>query len=148
MAAFVVAIAGSIDERQSHFETRQSSSRTAHGRLEKVISSQSLDFACYIPGIADVRHMPHQPENVSDPTAAGRYGAAVKRDRKRDGTERLLRERVKELECFHGIIAGHGGRIDVQSQPGHGTCMCVRLPANYRQTGAPAPQPKEQHGGA
>lgn len=92
--------------------------------------------------------MPHQSENVSGPTAARRYGAAVKQYRQRDGTERLLRERVNELECFHGIIAGHGGRIDVESRPGHGTCMSARLPANCRQTGAPAPQPKEQHGGA
>jgi signal transduction histidine kinase len=34
------------------------------------------------------------------------------------------------LSISHGIITGHGGRIDVESCPGQGTCFRVFLPMN------------------
>ena len=36
------------------------------------------------------------------------------------------------LAVAYGIITGHGGRIDVESAPGVGTCITVRLPAPAR----------------
>ena len=33
------------------------------------------------------------------------------------------------LSVVHGVVVDHGGRITVQSQPGHGTCIEVFLPA-------------------
>jgi signal transduction histidine kinase len=32
------------------------------------------------------------------------------------------------LSVVHGIITGHGGRIDVQSEPGKGTEFSIYLP--------------------
>ncbi|MGD2272626.1 MAG: ATP-binding protein, partial [Desulfobacterales bacterium] len=32
------------------------------------------------------------------------------------------------LAVTHGIIEQHGGTIDVESRPGHGTCVTIRLP--------------------
>jgi two-component system NtrC family sensor kinase len=32
------------------------------------------------------------------------------------------------LSISHNIITGHGGRIDVDSKPGHGTCFRIYLP--------------------
>jgi signal transduction histidine kinase len=32
------------------------------------------------------------------------------------------------LSISHGIVADHGGRIDVESEPGRGACFIVRLP--------------------
>ena len=35
------------------------------------------------------------------------------------------------LSISHGIVTGHGGRIDVQSRPGHGTCFRILLPCGH-----------------
>jgi signal transduction histidine kinase len=32
------------------------------------------------------------------------------------------------LAVAHGIISSHGGRIEVESQPGQGACFTVHLP--------------------
>jgi signal transduction histidine kinase len=32
------------------------------------------------------------------------------------------------LAIAHGIVTGHGGRIDVESRPGQGTCFRILLP--------------------
>jgi signal transduction histidine kinase len=32
------------------------------------------------------------------------------------------------LSISHGIVAGHGGRIEVESRPGSDTCFRVLLP--------------------
>jgi two-component system, NtrC family, sensor kinase len=38
------------------------------------------------------------------------------------------------LSISHGIITGHGGRIEVDSKPGEGTCFRVHLPLNGPRT--------------
>jgi signal transduction histidine kinase len=42
------------------------------------------------------------------------------------------------LSVVHGIIKEHGGRIEVESTPGHGTRFDVVLPAQAEQAGAAA----------
>jgi PAS domain S-box-containing protein len=37
------------------------------------------------------------------------------------------------LSIAHGIITGHGGRIEVESQPGEGTCFRIYLPLNPQE---------------
>ncbi len=32
------------------------------------------------------------------------------------------------LSLVHGIVMGHGGRVEAHSRPGEGTCLCVFLP--------------------
>jgi signal transduction histidine kinase len=32
------------------------------------------------------------------------------------------------LSLVHGIVVGHGGRVEASSEPGHGTCVTVTLP--------------------
>ncbi|MFL5356990.1 sensor histidine kinase [Archangium sp.] len=44
------------------------------------------------------------------------------------------------LAVAYGIITAHGGRIEVESEPGQGTCFTVRLPSIPRLT-AEAPTP-------
>ena len=36
------------------------------------------------------------------------------------------------LAVAYGIVTGHGGRIDVESEPARGTCVTIRLPASAR----------------
>jgi signal transduction histidine kinase len=44
------------------------------------------------------------------------------------------------LSIVHGIVDRHGGRIEVESQPGQGTTFRITLP--FRQ---PAPPPTAQN---
>jgi PAS domain S-box-containing protein len=37
------------------------------------------------------------------------------------------------LSITHSIVTGHGGRIDVESQPGEGTCFRIRLPVDPKR---------------
>jgi signal transduction histidine kinase len=37
------------------------------------------------------------------------------------------------LSIAHGIITGHGGRIEVESQPGEGSCFRIFLPLNFEE---------------
>lgn len=52
------------------------------------------------------------------------------------------------LSVVHGIVTAHGGRIEVDSQPGHGTTFHVRLPASQARAAAPdeAPPQAPAHG--
>lgn len=45
------------------------------------------------------------------------------------------------LSVAHGIISAHGGRIDVRSAPGQGSCFEVRLPLQPPAGGEPEKQP-------
>jgi two-component system, cell cycle sensor histidine kinase and response regulator CckA len=50
------------------------------------------------------------------------------------------------LSTVHGIIAGAGGSIEVQSQPGNGTRFCIRLPAIDTPAASSRPPSPEQVG--
>jgi two-component system, NtrC family, sensor kinase len=41
------------------------------------------------------------------------------------------------LSVIHGIVVAHGGRVEVESEPGKGSCFTVRLPLDAT---SPAPQ--------
>jgi two-component system, NtrC family, sensor kinase len=43
------------------------------------------------------------------------------------------------LHITHGAVSRHGGRIEVESQPGKGTCFIVTLPPTVA-----APQPESE----
>ena len=45
------------------------------------------------------------------------------------------------LSISHGIVTGHGGRIDVESRPGQGTCFRVLLPCGPAHPHADPPRP-------
>jgi len=45
------------------------------------------------------------------------------------------------LSISHGIVTGHGGRIDVESRPGHGTCFRIMLPCGAHPADADPPRP-------
>ena len=49
------------------------------------------------------------------------------------------------LAVVHGIVTGHGGRIDVESRPGRGTRMCVRLPVAGREPDTDQPGERNRH---
>ena len=39
------------------------------------------------------------------------------------------------LSITHSIVTGHGGRVEVDSQPGEGSCFRVILPVRPPQEG-------------
>jgi two-component system NtrC family sensor kinase len=45
------------------------------------------------------------------------------------------------LAVSHGIITAHGGRIEVDTAPGQGSCFTLHLPRVPRQPGTPDPLP-------
>jgi signal transduction histidine kinase len=45
------------------------------------------------------------------------------------------------LAISHGIITGHGGRIDVESRPGEGTTFRILLPRRLKPGASPEPIP-------
>ncbi len=47
------------------------------------------------------------------------------------------------LSISHGIVAGHGGRIEVDSQVGHGTCFRILLPRGTAVAASPGPPASE-----
>jgi cell cycle sensor histidine kinase DivJ len=42
------------------------------------------------------------------------------------------------LSVVRGLVGLHGGRISIESAPGQGTCVTVRLPADCRRTAEPS----------
>ena len=47
------------------------------------------------------------------------------------------------LSISHGIVAGHGGRIEVDSRLGHGTCFKILLPRGTAVAASPGPPASE-----
>jgi signal transduction histidine kinase len=43
------------------------------------------------------------------------------------------------LPVVHGIVQSHGGQVDVDSEPGKGSCFTLRLPLAHLSPAAPAP---------
>ena len=46
------------------------------------------------------------------------------------------------LSIVKGLIALHGGSLEIRSRPGEGTCMTVRLPIDCESAGRPGGKPK------
>jgi len=47
------------------------------------------------------------------------------------------------LSMVHGIVQAHQGKIEVQSQPGHGTTFIIRFPEKPDFTNLISPSKKE-----
>lgn len=45
------------------------------------------------------------------------------------------------LGSIYGIVRKHGGQIDIQSEPGRGTAVAVRLPLDHGEKAPEAPKP-------
>ena len=50
------------------------------------------------------------------------------------------------LSVAYGIARRHGGELAIESAPGRGTTVLVRLPATAESAGAPPPPPRERRG--
>lgn len=85
-----------------------------------------------------------EPAAGGPPTAAPRPWVLVEVRDTGQGLDASLRERILEpffttktggsglsLPLAHGIIIQHGGRLEVESQPGKGSAFCILLPARY-----------------
>jgi CheY-like chemotaxis protein len=58
-------------------------------------------------------------------------------------TKELGRGTGLGLASVYGIVKGHGGYIDVESEEGRGTNFCIHLPASEKRLPRSAPLPRE-----
>ena len=116
-------------------------------RLHQVVLNLCTNAAQAIgplSGRIEVR-LSHEPPEAPDAAEEGSRGwVVIEVEDDGPGLSRALQARVFEpffttkatgespglgLSVVHGIVAGHDGTLDFDSEPGVGTCVTVRLPA-------------------